>query len=44
MLMRHAETEKGYEKEDFKRLLTEIGKKKRNKQQIFFLIIEFTKY
>lgn len=27
MLMRHAETEKGYEKEDFKRLLTDIGKK-----------------
>ncbi|CAN0578043.1 unnamed protein product [Ectocarpus sp. 12 AP-2014] len=27
MLMRHAETEKGYEKEDFKRLLTDLGKK-----------------
>jgi len=27
MLMRHAETEKGYEKEDFKRLLTDHGKK-----------------
>lgn len=27
MLMRHAETEKGYEKEDFQRLLTDVGKK-----------------
>ena len=27
MLMRHAETEKGCEKEDFKRLLTDVGKK-----------------
>lgn len=35
MLMRHAETEKGYEKEDFKRLLTDLGKKEAEQAAIF---------